>query len=49
MSQIVVSSGVTTVSTVDASNTYLVEGSGTLIVLDGGLVSGLITISQGGG
>jgi autotransporter passenger strand-loop-strand repeat protein len=48
MSQIIVSSGTTTVSTVDTSNTYLVEGSGTLVILNGGLVSNLIAVGQVG-
>ena len=48
MSQIVVSSGTTSVSTIDASNTYFVEGSGTLDILDGGLISSLVTVYQGG-
>lgn len=48
MSQIVVSSGTTSVTTVDASNTFLVEDSGTLEILDGGVVSGLITVVPAG-
>src|SRR5580700_6688154 len=48
MSQIIVSSGTTSVSTIDASNTYFVEGSGTLDILDGGLISSLVTVGQGG-
>jgi autotransporter passenger strand-loop-strand repeat protein len=48
MSEIIVSGGTTSVSTVDASDTYLVEGGGTLDILSGGLVSGLITVAQAG-
>jgi autotransporter passenger strand-loop-strand repeat protein len=47
MSEIIVSSGVTTsVSTLDASNTYLVERAGVLDILNGGLISGLITVDS---
>jgi hypothetical protein len=45
MSQIVVSSGTTSVSTVDASNSYLDEMQGTLVIFNGGLVSG-VTVGQ---
>jgi autotransporter passenger strand-loop-strand repeat protein len=48
MSQIIVSGGTTSVTTVDASNTYLVESGGQLDILNGGLVSGLITVDQCG-
>ena len=48
MSQIIVSGVTSSVTAVDASNTYLVESGGTLDILNGGLVSGLITVSQGG-
>src|SRR5271163_352790 len=41
VSQIVVSSGITNVTTVDASNTYLVEMQGFLAILSGGQVSGV--------
>jgi autotransporter passenger strand-loop-strand repeat protein len=44
---ITISSGTTTVSNSTGSS-YIVEGSGTLDVVSGGIVSGLITISSGG-
>jgi len=48
MSQIVISSGGTSVTTADASNTYLVEDTGVLGVFNGGTISGVITVGQGG-
>ena len=49
MTTITVSSGTTIVSTrIPKTIGYLVEGSGTLDVVHGGTVSGLITISNGG-
>jgi hypothetical protein len=48
MSQIIVSGGTTSVTTVDSANTYLVESGGVLDVLSGGLVSGLITVDPTG-
>jgi autotransporter passenger strand-loop-strand repeat protein len=48
MSEIIVSGGTTSVTSVDASDTYLVESGGTLAILNGGLVSGLVTVDQGG-
>ena len=47
MTTIIVSSGTTVVSTPTTSE-YIVEGSGTLDILNGGTVSGLITVSSGG-
>jgi antigen 43 len=48
MSQIIVTGGTTSVTTVDASNTYHVEDGGTLDILYFGLVSGLITVGGDG-
>ena len=49
MTQIIVSSGTTFVSTtIPVNSTYIVEGSGTLDIVNGGTVSGLITVSSGG-
>jgi len=48
MSQIVVSETTSNVSTVDSTNTYLVESSGILNILSGGVVSGLITVESNG-
>jgi hypothetical protein len=48
MSLIIISGGSTSVTTADASDSYIVESSGTLEILGGGLVSGLITLSNGG-
>ena len=49
MSTITISSGATKVSSPISNTTgYLVEGSGTLEIVAGGIVSGLITISSGG-
>jgi fibronectin-binding autotransporter adhesin len=49
MSEIIVSGTTISVTTIDASNTYLVESSGVLEVLNGGLVSGLITVGNPAG
>jgi autotransporter passenger strand-loop-strand repeat protein len=46
--QIVVSETTSNVSTVDSSDTYLVESSGVLNILNGGVVSGLVTVDQTG-
>src|SRR5580692_6370799 len=49
MPTITISSGTTSVSTAIPNTTaYLVESSGTLDIVSGGIVSGLITISSGG-
>ena len=49
MPTITISSGTTTVSTaIPTTTAYIVEGSGTLDVVNGGTVSGLITVSGGG-
>jgi autotransporter passenger strand-loop-strand repeat protein len=49
VSTITVSSGTTVVlSQIPGSTDYIVEGSGALVVANGGAVSGLITISSGG-
>ena len=45
MNEIIVSSGITSVSTVDASKSYVVEMQGALVILCGGLVSG-VTVGQ---
>lgn len=45
MSEVIVSAGTTSVTIVDASNTYLVESGGTLDVLNGGLVAALNTFT----
>src|SRR5208283_5044872 len=47
MSEIVVSETNLSVTTVDASNTYLVENDGGLYIYGGGVVSGLITVDFG--
>ena len=44
---IIVSSGTTDVST-STTSAYIVEGSGKLDILNGGAVSGLISVSSGG-
>jgi hypothetical protein len=48
VSLIIVSGTTTSITSVDASNTYLVESGGVLDILNGGLVSGLISVVQGG-
>jgi len=49
MTTLTISSGTTSVSSAISNTTgYLVEGSGTLDIVGGGIVSGLITISGGG-
>jgi hypothetical protein len=49
MPTITISSGTTTVnSPISGDTSYIVEGSGTLDVVNDGTVSGLITISSGG-
>jgi hypothetical protein len=47
MSTTTVSSGTTSVGS-STSSGYLVDGSGTLAVMSGGIISGLITISGNG-
>ena len=47
MTTIIVSSGTTDVST-PTSSAYIVEHSGTLDIINGGTVSGLVTVSSGG-
>jgi autotransporter passenger strand-loop-strand repeat protein len=48
LGQIIVSGSTLSVSTVDTTDTYLVESGGILTILGGGLVSGLVTVAQGG-
>ena len=48
MSEIIVSGVTTSVTTIDATNSYLVESNGELDIVAGGLVSGLVTIGRGG-
>jgi hypothetical protein len=48
MSLIIVSGTTSSVTTVDSTNSYVVESGGVLDILNGGVVSGLITVSSGG-
>ena len=47
-SQIVISGTTSNISTVDSTHTYLVESSGVLNILSGGVVSGLVTVDSSG-